>query len=58
MSFLEQEHFILLFPDPQEGGWNYDCDPGRDDMDFLNRCFGILRLSRIGVGGFNGMIFT
>ena len=54
----EQEHFILLFPDPQEGGWNYDCDPGRDnDMDFLNRCFGILRSSRIGVGGFNGMIF-
>lgn len=54
----EEEHFLLLFPNPAERGWNYGCDPGRDnDMDFLIRCFGVLRTGNIGVNGFNGMIF-
>ena len=55
----EEEHFLVLFPDPQEGGWNYECDPDRDDdIEFLNRCFGMLRANkRIGVGAFNGMTF-
>lgn len=54
----EQEHFLLLFPNPGPGGWNYTNDPERDnDMDYLVRCFGFLRNSKVGVNGFNGMIF-
>lgn len=54
----EQEHFLLLFPNPGKDGWNYDNDPSRDnDMDYLVRCFGFLRNSKVGVNGFNGMIF-
>lgn len=57
-KLAEKEHFLLLFPNPTEEGWNYDNDPARDsDIDFLIRCFGVLRQSKSGVGGFNGMVF-
>jgi len=57
-QLAEERHFILLFPNPQEGGWNY----GRkqemdDDLSFLVRCFAALPKSRGKVAGFNGMIF-
>lgn len=54
----EQEHVLLLFPNPASLGWNYLEETGRDnDMDFLIRCFGILRGSALKVNGFNGMLF-
>lgn len=57
-TLAEEEHFLLLFPNPTESGWNYAEDPNRDDdMEFLGRCFGALRGSKGGVNGFNGMVF-
>ena len=57
-KLAEEKHFLLLFPNPTEGGWNYDCDPEREnDMDYLIRCFGVLKGHPLGVSGFNGMIF-
>lgn len=57
-DLCEQEHFLLLLPNPQKNGWNYNETPGRDnDMAFLGRCFGMLRGSVLGVNGFNGMIY-
>lgn len=57
-KLAEQEHFLILFPNPAAGGWNYTADPAREsDMDYLIRCFGALRTSQVGVNGFNGMIF-
>lgn len=57
-KLAEDKHFLLLFPNPKTGGWNYDEDASREsDMDYLVRCFGILKDSEIGVSGFNGMIF-
>lgn len=57
-ALAEQEHFLLIFPNPTEKGWNYLEEPGRDnDMDYLIRCFGILRGSELKVNGFNGMLF-
>lgn len=54
----EEKHFLLLFPNPTEGGWNYNADPGREnDIDYLIRCFGVLKGSALGVSGFNGMVF-
>ena len=48
----------MLFPNPAKGGWNYNEDSGREnDMDYLIRCFGVLRGSELGISGFNGMIF-
>ena len=48
----EQEHFLLLFPNPDKSGWRAE-----QDIDFLVRCFGLLRGSRLRVGGFNGMLY-
>ncbi len=57
-GLAEAEHFLILFPNPQHGGWNYREDASLDnDMDFLGRCFGLLRGSKLGVNGFNGMIY-
>lgn len=57
-ELAEEEHFLLIFPNPAEKGWNYLRDPKMDsDMDYLNRCFGALRGGKCGVNGFNGMIF-
>lgn len=57
-KLAEEKHFLLLFPNPTESGWNYDDASEREsDMDYLVRCFGILKDSEIGVSGFNGMIF-
>ncbi len=57
-ALAEEEHFLLLFPNPTQQGWNYTNDPTREnDMDYLVRCFGVLRGSKLGVNGFNGMIF-
>lgn len=54
----EERHFILLFPNPEEGGWNYDRTASRDDdTQFLVRCFAALKGSKGGVAGFNGMIY-
>lgn len=57
-ALAEEKNFLLLFPNPQEDGWNYGNDPAREnDMDYLIRCFGVLRGSELGVSGINGMIF-
>lgn len=57
-ALSEEEHFILVFPNPQEGGWNYEMDQRRDDdSNFLVRCFAALPRSKSGVAGFNGMIY-
>jgi len=57
-ELAEEEHFLILLPNPVDGGWNWENDPGREnDMDFLVRCFGLLRGSRLRVNGFNGMLF-
>ena len=57
-AIAEDRNVLLLFPNPKADGWNYDDDPAREsDMDYLVRCFGILKDSEIGVSGFNGMIF-
>lgn len=57
-QLAEDRNFLLLFPNPAEGGWNYENDSAwENDMDFLVRCFGALRTSKVGVNGFNGMIF-
>lgn len=57
-KLAEDKNFLLLFPNPTEDGWNYTADPNQEnDMDFLVRCFGALRTSKVGVNGFNGMIF-
>ncbi|MGN0977272.1 MAG: alpha/beta hydrolase family esterase [Faecousia sp.] len=54
----EKEHFLLLFPNPTQLGWNYLEESDRDnDMDYLIRCFGLLRGSELKVNGFNGMLF-
>lgn len=54
----EDRHFVVLFPNPLEGGWNFEGDPSRDDdADFLVRCFAALPGSKGGVAGFNGMMF-
>ena len=37
-GLAEAEHFLILFPNPQHGGWNYREDASLDnDMDFLGR---------------------
>lgn len=57
-ELAEDRHFVVLFPNPLAGGWNYEADPAReDDADFLVRCFAALPGSKGGVAGFNGMIF-
>ncbi|MBQ4253590.1 MAG: hypothetical protein II712_02055 [Erysipelotrichaceae bacterium] len=57
-KLAEQFHFILLFPNPVQGGWNYQQDKERDnDIDYLVRCFAALPKSKGKVAGFNGMIY-
>lgn len=57
-KLAEEEHFLLLFPNPGKNGWNYREDAGQDnDIDYLIRCFGILRGSPLKVNGFNGMLY-
>ncbi len=57
-ALAEDRHFTVLFPNPVEGGWNYNQDPAReDDMSFFVRCFAALPKSKGGVAGFNGMMF-
>ena len=57
-TLAEEKNFLLLFPNATESGWNFDDASQREsDMDYLVRCFGILKDSEIGVSGFNGMIF-
>lgn len=54
----EDQHFIVLFPNPADSGWNYVNDPAQDsDSDFLVRCFDALKSCKAGVNGFNGMIY-
>ena len=57
-ELAEDRHFIVVFPEPLESGWNYGGDPAsEDDADFIVRCFAALPKSSVGVAGFNGMIF-
>ncbi|MBQ4253591.1 MAG: prolyl oligopeptidase family serine peptidase, partial [Erysipelotrichaceae bacterium] len=57
-KLAEERHFVVLFPNPLDGGWNYGQDPEKeDDCAFLVRCFAALPKSKGGVAGFNGMIF-
>lgn len=54
----EDNHFILLFPNPTSEGWNYQQDPTKDnDIQYLARCFAALPKSKGRVSGFNGLIF-
>lgn len=48
----EEQHFLLLFPNPSALGWNSE-----EDIDFLSRCFARLRAASLRVNGFNGMLF-
>lgn len=57
-TLAEERNFLLLFPNPTEDGWNYTNDAGKEnDIDYLIRCFGVLRGSELGITGFNGMVF-
>lgn len=57
-KLAEEQHVPVLFPTPTEGGWNYQLDPRREnDLDYLVRCFGVLKGSAFGISGFNGMVF-
>ena len=57
-TLAEEEHFILVFPNPLESGWNYENDPARDnDIDYLCRCFAAIKPGKVKVSGFNGMVF-
>lgn len=57
-ELAEERHFILLFPNPLNTGWNYREDADRDnDIQFIVRCFAALPKSKGKVSGFNGMIF-
>ena len=57
-ALAEEKNFLLLFPNPTEDGWNYNSDPEKEnDIDYLIRCFGVLRGSELGITGFNGMVF-
>lgn len=51
-QLAEEQHFLLLFPNPAAEGWN-----SAGDIDFLSRCFAQLRGAKLGVNGFNGMLF-
>lgn len=57
-ELAEKKHFLLLFPNPLESGWNYTASlEYEDDIAYLVRCFSSLSTSKGGVSGFNGMIF-
>ncbi|WP_321970575.1 PHB depolymerase family esterase [Paratractidigestivibacter sp.] len=57
-ALAEERHFVVVFPEPLESGWNYAADSSReDDADFIVRCFAALPKSSVGVAGFNGMIY-
>ena len=57
-ELAEDRHFVLLFPNPSESGWNYNQDKDKeDDKAFLVRCFASLPKGKGKVAGFNGMIF-
>ncbi len=58
IKLAEEKNFLLLFPNPMDEGWNYTNDSEKEnDMDYLVRCFGVLKGSELGVSGFNGMTF-
>ncbi len=57
-ELAEEKHFVLLFPNPTDDGWNYNQENSKeDDIQYLIRCFASLPLSKGHVAGFNGMIF-
>lgn len=57
-QLAEEDHFVIVFPNPLEEGWNIEGDPARDDdVQFIVRCFAALKPSESGVAGFNGMIY-
>lgn len=57
-ALAEEKNFLLLFPNPVGEGWNYQNNPCQEnDMDYLIRCFGVLKGSELGISGFNGMVF-
>ncbi len=54
----EENHFILLFPNPVNDGWNVQEDESKDnDIQYLARCFAALPKSNGKVSGFNGLMF-
>ena len=56
-ALAEEGHFVVVFPNPLEEGWNYALDAEcEDDAAFIVRCFAALPGSKGGVAGFNGMI--
>lgn len=53
----EENHFIVVFPDPVGRCWHYEGPEAQADMDFLVRCFAALKGAQHHVAGFNGMIY-
>jgi poly(3-hydroxybutyrate) depolymerase len=57
-KLAEDRHFVVVLPNPIEGGWNFVADGNReDDASFVVRCFAALKGSKSGVAAFNGMIY-
>ena len=56
-ELAEDNHFIVVFPDPVGGVWHYEGAEAQADMDFLVRCFAALKGAQHHVAGFNGMIY-
>lgn len=56
-TLAEENHFILLFPNPFGAGWHFEGEAARAEMDFLIRCFAALKGARGHTAGFNGMIY-
>lgn len=57
-ELAEAHHFVLLFPNPLDSGWNVqDSDDSDNDIQFLVRCFACLKKSKSATAGFNGMIY-
>ena len=57
-KLAEEEHFLILFPNPRPSGWSARIEfEHENDMDYVVRCFGFLRESPLRVNGFNGMLY-
>lgn len=56
-TLAEENHFILLCPNPVGEGWHYEGDAAELEKDFLIRCFAALKGAKGHTAGFNGMIY-
>lgn len=56
-DLAEENHFILLFPNPVGDGWRFEGETCEQEKDFLIRCFAALKGTKGHTAGFNGMIY-